>query len=415
MKIEHFAARNVACVETIGQLKSLGVNSALKFASVGSTTAPLQSQLAETGHTHEQLEIPVIFVRTSQLLQDLSSDGPIFGEFTELSYSHFNSDTSQVIMAVKGAMGSRKRDRRDLDKVNAALAAIEDDAVHMSQKGHFELRITTPLGTGFAAPLAAQLRGLARLRTFVTVINRHGYRIDNLRLSTLSFTYNQASGSPLGVKLLLPNSSSPKQTITVEFPPDSPHRRIGPILQTFLNESSFEAFIGSLEMTLPAVRAFDAIEALPDSIPSNPAIHAHRPDSYKLTYTNPPLTLQIGRRNLRDIPEWQIADAHQFTRNPDGSERSPDFQKALMDHCTHQQGEGWRGNKNYVQADTSARGLQGALLALDKVIREFSVPTASGNKEQETSKGTGTEAGAGQRKAKANGAAGEHEIITIMD
>lgn len=365
-------------------------------------------------------QTPFMIIRNSHLIPDLSKPSPIFGEHTTIRYDNFSTLTSTIRLTAFASLTNAQR-------IAAKLSMIEDDNLKVTPSGSFELALKVKLGASFVEPLVQTLCSLAQLRTFVAVIDRRRLELREISTRSLTFAYpsdskkmdlcnltctlNLRATGPANKQDQQRKRGSSTELISVSMEPSNPHHSLTTLLESYLNANSqtgFQALVNGLALSLPLCIAFVEIQtsqpyqhpklstdkdmekpAVANSVTNlaelnNPNIHVHRPDSWKIVYSNPASTWMLVLRPWRSKLHWQLTEVvhqpppgqHQqqphptpFSRTPSGSPReealTQDLQKLFSMGNT---GSGWRGYKTLIVAEMGT-GIADALREVNTILR----------------------------------------------
>lgn len=319
-----------------------------------------------------------------------------------LNVLQFSLKTRLVSYLVRG----RLNDTKDPES-KRMLSAVQDEDVEVKPDGQFLLKLQAPFGESCEEPLVHRMMSLQRVRSLVAALTKLRITIKTVNLKRIVFAYPptrkpastsdhqpQPSTSPsLKAKISFPSTTTTAGSTTphiiLTFPSSNPHHRIESLLSQQLNldnegktETLFSSFLDYLRITLPLLRAFDAIEARESAgSPSLPAagvtIHCRTLDTYRIQYRQRGLTLAVHIRRFRDVLSWVIEElpsgrTNQHQQQQQRVEKSAELNDALR-KAWRQRGDGWRGLSSCIKADIYTGGVLDALLTLDGIIRNEKV------------------------------------------
>ncbi|KAI9666647.1 MAG: mediator complex subunit [Bathelium mastoideum] len=234
--------------------------------------------------------------------------------------------------------------------LNKQLAALlthtHDDDVAFHKGGNFSVLLRTPFARPFVDPLRKRIMSIDRLRTIAAVLESRGFPCNKMSLNSVTFTYgpdpdptkpsapspnqssttaittNQAAKTPPPVPPLTATVTFTNGDVDLHLASTNPHRRVRHFLVRLLTRpapplSGFERFVDALILSLPLLRAFEAIEQRYDKVSDGnggtmeiqpPFIHAWALDTYRVDYKRPAVTFEVTLRTRRDGVRWFVSE-----------------------------------------------------------------------------------------------------------
>ncbi|KAL8762381.1 MAG: hypothetical protein Q9184_001595 [Pyrenodesmia sp. 2 TL-2023] len=220
--------------------------------------------------------------------------------------------------------------------------------------GAFAFRLSTPVGHSNIPAILDRLARIQRLRDYLATLQALRLPTNNLSLDHLEFTY----APDCHAHISFASTQVPPQ---LSFHAGNPHLRIqDQLIRLFRESKGFHLFIQCLELTLPLMRAFTAVEA------------AHTNDKvvvlprslywYQTCYEVPPVRFEVKLRQRRGGAKWFV----QPLALPNGERRKPPIQDQL-DFLLKDRCEDWVGLGRGVAA--SVEGVELLLKRIDNIFQ----------------------------------------------
>ncbi|MCJ1317308.1 mediator complex subunit [Xylographa vitiligo] len=229
--------------------------------------------------------------------------------------------------------------------------------------GTVAFRLSTPIGHSSVPALLERLSRIGRLIRFLDILKRRALPCSHLSLSALTFTY-----APTLTATIRFDSDAP---MAIAFAPQNPHLRIQDFLAAMLAaKPGLEYVTYVLQLTLPLLRAFTAIEAAPRSPPASQLHILPRAATwYRVRYERPHLAYEIRLRQRSDHVLW-------FSRKATERE-TPKAVVDAWDKLCRGRGEGWMGLRDGISAELL--GVEALVRKIDEVVREAGLEDEGGS------------------------------------
>jgi mediator of RNA polymerase II transcription subunit 14 len=283
-------------------------------------------------------------------------------------------------------------------KLSILKEKIDQDIAFHAESGTFACRMRSKVGESVIPALVERAIRIERLVEFVEVLHKHGkaLRCDSISLGKIILSYGSPPGIaevedangvvPLQYKAVV-DFGAVASTMTISFEKGNPHLLIADRLAKVLNgNESLEGVAQLLPLTLPALRALDAIEEawtwLSDK--GDVLVFIRAVEWYRFSYTlfstatqatSTPsprkITFDLKLQQKKGEPWW-------YVRRVDHRDKEGDDIDALLKPVWNSSGEGYRGMR--VNAVAQPKGVEELLHKLDDVLRTF----ASGVKPMQT-------------------------------
>ncbi|EFQ91560.1 hypothetical protein CFE70_009184 [Pyrenophora teres f. teres 0-1] len=259
------------------------------------------------------------------------------------------------------------------------MAASPQNTFKFSEDGNFRILLSTPFAQDILGELRSRLRDVNRLRTFAATLQKREMRLGSSSLQRVQFQYGPA---PYSATV---NFSS-EQEFSIELSPNNPHQRIHKLLTAIANDqlpsfpsldsgdsSGLDRFCTTLVLTRPLFKVLREIEQRTPGNYCNPAIHVHSILKYRITYSNPVCTFDVGLQHKGDTVYWVLEDNLRpkdpnLLPTPERGQghRRLDVLQARLKALFSEKGTGWFGTRNGIVADLDA--IPDALQKLDQVV-----------------------------------------------
>ncbi|MCJ1397689.1 mediator complex subunit [Xylographa trunciseda] len=232
--------------------------------------------------------------------------------------------------------------------------------------GAVAFRLSTPIGQSSLPAILERLSRIGRLIRFLNILKRRALPCSHISLSSLSFTY-----APSLTATIRFDTDAP---MAIAFAPLNPHLRIQDFLASMLAaKPGLEYVTYVMELTLPLLRVFAAIEAVPRKPSSELHILPRAATWYRVRYEGPHLAYEIRLRQRSDHVLW-------FSRKATEQETPKQVVEA-WDKLCRGRGEGWMGLRDGISAEVL--GVEALIKRIDEVVREVAVGEEAENGKEE--------------------------------
>ncbi|KAL8841930.1 MAG: hypothetical protein Q9170_000710 [Blastenia crenularia] len=236
--------------------------------------------------------------------------------------------------------------------------------------GAFAFRLSTPVGQSTIPAILDRLARVQRLIDYVSTLQAFELEPHNLSLGQLEFSH-AASPRDCRTKISFIGDEPPQ----ISLNHGNPHLRIQDQLTTlFRKANGLNQVVCSLQLTLPLMRAFMAIEATDNN--NEVDILPRSIDWYHVRYQNPPARFDLRLRKRRDNLVWFL---QQQSLEKDGKQdqRLQDQLESMIKG----RGEGWIGVKPGLVA--TVNGVEALLKRINDVFQQVrpAEPAPTGEKQ----------------------------------
>ncbi|KAF2499962.1 MED14-domain-containing protein [Lophium mytilinum] len=293
-----------------------------------SVVSPPQSRTA----SQELVDISSLYFSADAFLASDQKDAePWAHNLMRVNYESFDLEKSTVCFSVNGEMA--KGFEHEIATI--VRASHSSDIKFLGQnKSNFRVLVSASFGTSLEKPLSARLREVTHLLNFISILRARKFQVDRITPNRITFRYGNSGANSATVAF------PPNQPIKLTFPRSNPHNRIRAHLTAGLNaqrhdpakfRAAVNLFTYHLLATLPFASALVSLhnpepEALAEEPTgtgketaeqraTQPAIHAHAPDTFRLSYRNPRVSFDANLRVQHDKHVWHIQDS--AATNPD--------------------------------------------------------------------------------------------------
>ncbi|KAI9792742.1 MAG: mediator complex subunit [Piccolia ochrophora] len=347
---------------------------------------------------------PTLLVNFASLMARPKSWQPWAKNVLKLTFQSANSPPDHATLIAEARL------EKPLQQDSLITDRVDDDIAFHPASGAFAFRLTTPVGLSIIAQLKERLQRVERLISFLDVIRRFNLACDTISLGRVVFTYGTTTTPPTNLdtdqsdpttSLRADISFASETSMKLSLSPRSPHLRILDFLTELLNapNTGLEHVTLLLGLTLPLLRAFDAIECAPVRTDTPAYVLPRSADWYLLRYTSPPCSFEIRLRQRRDDVKWFIRQKDDDTLNgrrlsttnppsnppPSASaaietptstanakqDANPALTTALQ-ALMNDSGPGWLGLRTGIAADID--GVPDAICRIDEVVTRFAGP-----------------------------------------
>ena len=248
------------------------------------------------------------------------------------------------------------------DDVENILRLNSDDSIVFESSGQFTLHLCYPVGLPVVGHILERLQSLATFYNIIDSLARRKFVCSNLTLAQVTFKYDTDVEAVINLEA--------NTTLSIQIPPDNPHRRMGAYLSTLLERGKvdFEWFLSTLITTLPILRAFDKIQKRCNNATScqqnpQPVVYPRSVEWYRLTYASPACTFDIRLKLARSEMMWHVEEKA-------GKQQLKSRPLALASALTslyQQRGNGWFGLTSSIASTT--QGIEEMLTRLDAAVK----------------------------------------------
>lgn len=318
------------------------------------------------------MNVPILYIRFSPNVVPLflrSSKRPVLPwahEVIKVSFrgvegSSGRKDTSSgnAILLVEARMVT------PIPQIKLLTSSVDPSLAFHPSSGAFAFRLLSRVGQPIIPAVLDRLNRIERLIRFLEVLKPFNLKYETISLGQIEFTY---SSNPLPLKANIKFASDAPMRISLDKA--NPHLRIIDFLTNLLNAAAgLEHVTLLLGITLPLLRALDAVEAPRDSKPDAdpPVVLARSAEWFQIRYANPKCRFDVRLKQRRDEVKWFLSDA----RSSDGLGSLNQGLENALQALWIDSGEGWFGLRTGVVA--SVDGVEGLVGKLDELIRSFAV------------------------------------------
>lgn len=252
-----------------------------------------------------------------------------------------------------------------IPQIELLTSRVDSSLAFHPTSGAFAFRLLRPVGEPIIPALLERLKRIERLIRLLQVLKPYNLKYETISLGQIAFTY---SSNPLPLRADINFATDAAMRIT--FDKANPHLRIMDFLGNLLNAAAgLEHVTLLLAITLPLLRALDAIEALHGSAADTdpPVVLARSAEWFQIRYLNPKCRFDVRLKQRRDEVKWFLSDA--CSSDEPGS-LDQDLENAVRALWVGR-GEGWFGLKTGVVA--SVDGVEDLVGKLDQLVRSFAV------------------------------------------
>ena len=277
---------------------------------------------------------------------------------------------------------------------------VDKDIAFDPETGSFAFRLRSRVGESVIPDLVERLVRVERLVEFIQVFQKHEktLKCGSVSLGKIVFTYGDSAASNESDSMDLDTTSHPykatvdfstmESSMTLVLEQHNPHLRISDYLSMVLNGPGGLNDVASLlPLTLPVLRAFDAIEnawmPAPNTDKGDVFVNVRSADWYMVRYNlkqtssspdAPPhmrkVMFEVRLRHRRGDPWWYIKRSDTVNRDSKVVDEIDEALKSVW----NAEGPGWRGMR--VSGVAQMRGVEGLLGKVDEVIRNLPVLSA---------------------------------------
>jgi mediator of RNA polymerase II transcription subunit 14 len=265
---------------------------------------------------------------------------------------------------------------------------VDQDIAFHAESGTFACRLRSRVGESVIPVLIERAIRIERLVEFVEVLHKHSTTLecDSISLGKITLLYGSSSPIPTEARnsnyATIPpykavvDFGALSSTMMISFEKGNPHLLIADRLGRVLNgNEGLDGVAQLLPLTLPALRALDAIEETWTSVSDkgDVLVFIRAVDWYRFSYTLFPASNQVSsttspRKVTFDLKlQQRKGEPWWFVRRVDHRDKEGDDIDALLKPVWNSSGEGYRGMR--VNAVAQSRGVEELLRKLDDVLR----------------------------------------------
>ncbi|KAI9876507.1 MAG: mediator complex subunit [Pleopsidium flavum] len=271
-----------------------------------------------------------------------------------------------------------------IPQIKLLTSRIDSSIAFHPSSGAFTFRLLSPVGQPVIPALLDRLKRIERLIRFLAVLKQYNLKYETISLARIVFTY---ATNPLSLKADI--NFATDAPMRISFEKGNPHLRIKDFLDELLNaDGGLEHVTLLLGITLPLLRAIDALEAPRSGHTESVIILPRSAEWFQLRYSNPKCRFDIRLRQRKDEVKWFLRDV---STEAEISSCGEEFERVLKAMFVDR-GEGWFGLRTGIVA--SVGGVEGLLRKLDDVVRG---------------------AAAGESNTELIGGAGEDGVVVVLD
>jgi len=252
-----------------------------------------------------------------------------------------------------------------IPQIELLTSRVDSSLAFHPTSGAFAFRLLSPVGEPIIPALLDRLKRIERLIRFLQVLKPYNLKYETISLGQIAFTY---SSNPLPLRADINFATDAAMRIT--FDKANPHLRIMDFLGNLLNAGAgLEHVTLLLAITLPLLRALDAIEASHGSVADTgpPIVLARSAEWFQIRYANPKCRFDVRLKQRRDEVKWFLSDA---CSSDELGSLDGDLENAVRALWVGR-GEGWFGLRTGVVA--SVDGVEDLVGRLDQLVRSFAV------------------------------------------
>ncbi|KAG0651107.1 Mediator of RNA polymerase II transcription subunit 14 [Hyphodiscus hymeniophilus] len=257
---------------------------------------------------------------------------------------------------------------------------VDRDIAFDAKSGVFAFRLRSKVGETVIPAFIERAIRVERLVDFVEVLHKHEktLKCEYISLGRIIFTYGYSESADA---MEADDSTTYKATVdfgstesvmTLELEKNNPHIRIVDTLTQVLNENQgLDGVATLLPLTLPALRALDAVEGAWGSLSANgqALVFVRAVEWYVIRYNifskqSAPrkVMFELRLQQRRGQPWWYI-------KRTDTRDRDGDDIDAVLKPLWNSSGTGWQGMR--VNAVAQPSGMEDLVGQLDEVMRNF--------------------------------------------
>jgi mediator of RNA polymerase II transcription subunit 14 len=232
------------------------------------------------------------------------------------------------------------------------LTHPQSDVSFHAPSGSFIIRLTAQIGTCLLPVIKEKLTHIHHLIAFVTIIRQFHLNCVSVTLSNIAFRLDATQTIEI-------RTNTPKPTL--RLPANSPQTQLLPYLQICLEKNGLETVIKALLVTLPIMRAF---EALKDG-PTERFLLVRSLEWFRIDYPGRGLSLDVRLRVKRSKMLWYFTDPASESIAAHPSERKP---CEALKRIWAESGDGWFGLGTGAVADVTGHGIGPLLEKADAAL-----------------------------------------------
>lgn len=286
------------------------------------------------------VRIPDLYVRFSELLPT-GSTGSWAVDALKICFHKVGAqaDGQHTIVVI----GRTKHPMTQLE--STPLSHPTSDVSFHAPSGSFIIRLTAQIGTCLLPVITEKLTHIHHLIAFITIIREFHLNCVSVSLSNITFRLDEAQTVEI-------RTNTPKPTL--HLPANSPQMQFLPYFQNALDRKGLEIVIKSLLVTLPFMRAY---EALPKS-PVERLLLIRSAEWVRIDYPTIKHSLDVRLRVKRSKLLWHFTDGF-------GADRLP---CEGLKKIWAETGAGWFGLQTGAVADFNGGGIDALLKRINSVM-----------------------------------------------
>ena len=345
-----------------------------KFAASKNLCIQQESTRSKRTHHTPDLFIRLLEQLSSSTQTSIPSDTSWCHELIKLTVVGLSRSRDSVLYTASGRL------RKPIKAIGALVSSLDSSVSFHPTNGIFVFPVSTPVGQSSIDSLRDRLQRIKRLIQFLAVIEKHGFRCETISLNRLVFIYCMTSSSQI---LNADINLAADATVGISFGKDSPHLRIQDLLTIMTNKvDGFERITRLLPITLPLLRAFDAIE---QSVlgqhhrteKNQVRIVCRSPTLYRLIYEQPRAMFEIRLDERLDDPVWfSTYIAHNDIKDENGKDEAV---PTAWNQLCRQTNSNWKGMRMGVIA--SVKGVESLIHRIDETMATLNA-NKPGNKDE---------------------------------
>lgn len=311
-------------------------------------------KLVRAGLKQPLSELPTLYVRfpkrRAQKFQRDSESGKLAwsSQNIKISFKGVDAATSSgnhLVMAQKNPAALRSHPLNTM---------IGEFIKFHPTSGAFAFPLSTPVGHSNIPAILDRLARIQRLRDYIATLQALRLPVNDLSLDHLAFTY----ASDCRAHISFTSIQAPPQ---LSFHAGNPHLRIqDQLIPLFRESKGLHLFIQILELTLPLLRAFAAIEVAHTN--DRVIILPRSLHWYQIYYEDPSAGFEVKWRQRREGSNWFV----QPLALPNGEKRKPLIRDQL-DVLLKGRCDDWVGLDRGVAA--SVEGVEPFLKRIDNIFQ----------------------------------------------
>ncbi|EEH38064.2 mediator of RNA polymerase II transcription subunit 14 [Paracoccidioides lutzii Pb01] len=327
------------------------------------------------------LHVPNIFIRfrtvslppALQISPPIANNGkPPIKDTIRLSFRGIDPSSQCAVMIAYGYFS------REIKGISLLAVRLDRSVAFQPNGRAFAMRFLTPVGQPVIIQLLARLQQLERIISTLEILKRKSLKPLSLTLTRVRFAYAAEGNARASINfnyheqavlsgidsITRLSKQAPLMILrtTMDFHPQSPHRRIKESLTATLNGTlrprtftCIDTVLQLLIVTLPVLKALDHISIDPHAdLPGNSRLQIISRSSkiFHLRYPSVRYRFCIYAALRRDRVVWVLRD---FTSPAEKDTREP-LEEKLRETIYNARRDGWQGMGNGALADSESVG-----------------------------------------------------------